>query len=149
MPIWRLSRVHLLAMAVSTVLGLAAGSAFLWAAPRQAWGIFLAGFLWMLIVATATALVRCVRERLGRGEWRRGLALGCEMTFPPTTLFLLGAALASAGVQPEMLALSHGALVASKPDMLTVAPLFYTASLVMALVVGPLYVLTSPFKRRG
>lgn len=140
--------MQLIGMAISSALGLFAGSAFLWAEPRRAWSIFLAGFLWTLIAATGAALIRCMRERLLRGEWRRGAILGLVMLFPPTTLYMLGAALTSAGIQAEQLAQGNGVLVASKPDMLAVAPVFYSASLVIAFVVGPFYALTSPFKQR-
>ena len=140
--------MQLIGMAISSVLGLFAGSAFLWAEPRQAWSIFLAGFLWTLIAATGTALVRCVRERLQRGEWRRSAILGLAMTFPPTTFYMLGAALASAGIQAEQIVQPNGVIIASKPDMLSVAPIFYSASLAIAFIVGPFYALTSPFKQR-
>ncbi len=138
--------LHLVAMLISMLLGLVAGSSFLWAAPRQAWSIFLAGFLWTLIVSLGAALLRCQREQLRRGEWLRGVVLGCMMIFPQTTLYMLAVALILAGVEANVSVQAYDVFVANKPDWLEVAPIFYAASLVMVLVVGPLYVLTSPFK---
>ncbi|GEM_PF-655447 len=143
----RLSAVHLAGLGISTLLGVVAGSAFYWAAPERAWNIFLAGFLWTMIVAAGTALVRCVRERLPRGAWVRGIAMGCEMTFPLTTLYMLAVALLTLGIPADEATQVGNVMLAARPDFLAVAPVFYAASLVLGVVVGPVYVLTSPFRR--
>jgi hypothetical protein len=109
--------------------------------------MFLAGFLWTMIVAAGTALVRCVRERLPRGAWVRGIAMGCEMTFPLTTLYMLAVALVTLGVPADGATQVGNVMIAARPDFLAVAPVFYAASLVLGVVVGPVYVLTSPFRR--
>lgn len=144
---WRPSWVQLVGLGLSTLLGLVAGSAFYWAVPERAWSIFLAGFLWTLMVAAGTALVRCVRERLGRGDWWHGLAVGCEMTFPLTTLYMLAVALVTVGLPANETAQVGSVLVATRPNLLAIAPVFYASSLVVGVVVGPVYVLTSPFRR--
>lgn len=144
---FRLSIIHLMGLGISTALGLAAGSAFGWAAPGQAWNMFLAGFLWTLIVAVGTAVVRCMREQVQRGDWWRGIAVGCEMTFPLTTMYMLAVALITLRVPAESFTQANGLPITSKPDLLTIAPVFYTASLVLAILVGPGYALTSPFRR--
>ncbi len=81
----------------------------------RAWNIFLAGFLWTLLLATATALVRCVRERLQRGDrWN-----GMEQV--------------------------GNVMVTTRPYLLAVAPVFYASSLLVAIAVGPVHAPTSPF----
>lgn len=143
----RVSKIQFAGLVISSLLGVVAGSAFLWAVPDRAWNIFLAGFLWTLLVAAGTAIVRCVRERVQHGDWWRGIAVGCEMTFPLTTLYMLAVALVTAGIPAGQLVQTGQMMVAAKPDLLAVAPVFYAASLVLAVVVGPVYVLTSPFGR--
>lgn len=134
-------------MGISSMLGLIGGSAFLWAGPDRAWDVFMAGFLWTLLVAVGSGLFRCFTERLRRGEWKRGIAIGCEMSFPLTTLYMVAAALITALISEDYV-LHNGTVVTSKPDMLLVAPLFYACTLVVAIVIGPVYVLTSPFKKK-
>lgn len=136
-----------IALAVSGLLGLIAGSAFLWASIERAWNIFLAGFLWTLISAAGTALLRCVRERLRYGDWRRGLQIGSVMTFPLTTLYLLMVGLTSAGARSDLALLADGSSVARRPDLIAVAPVLYGITLLLAFFVGPLYALTSPYGR--
>jgi hypothetical protein len=132
------------ALAFSTIVGFIVGSSFMWANPEKAWNFFLAGFLWVLIISAGTGLARCVRERIQRGEWWRGLAVGCEMTFPTTTMYMLTVALASAGAV-EATTLANGASLAVRPDMLLIAPVFYAVALAMAVFIGPVFMLTSPF----
>jgi hypothetical protein len=96
-----------------------------------------------LIIATATGLARSMRERVQRGDWRHGLAIGCEMTFPTTTVYLLAVALASLGAAD--VTLLNGEQVVGKPDMLMIAPIFYGITLALAVLIGPIYMLTSPF----
>ncbi len=141
------SAIHLVGLGISLILGLFAGSAFWWASPEQAWNIFLAGFLWTLLTAMGTAIVRFMRERVQRGDWWHGIAIGCEMTFPLTTLYMLGVVLMTLSLPAGGMVEIRGLMVASRPHMLAVAPVFYTVSLVLAIVLGPLYALTSPFKR--
>lgn len=138
-----------IALAVSALLGLIAGSSFLWADIERGWNLFLAGFLWTLISAAGTGLLRCVRERVRRDEWQRGLQIGAVMTFPLTTVYLLVVALLTAGVTADTVMLPGGGMVAAKPDMLAVAPICYAVTLLVAVLVGPVYVLTSPFGRRS
>ena len=139
--------VHMAGLAISTGLGLIAGSSFLWATPDRAWNIFLAGFLWTLLLATATALVRCVREQLQRGDWWNGIALGLEMTFPLTTLYIIGVGIITIGLPADGMEQVGTVMVTTRPNLLVVAPAFYASSLVVAIVVGPVYALTSPFRR--
>lgn len=144
----RVSPLFIVVVAVGSVLGLISGSAFGWAPSGRAWSIFLAGFLWTMIVALGTTLARCLKERVRRGQWRRGLVLGCVMTFPPTTLYMLAAVLVSAGlqaigaVQPPPVGAPGGPIT----EILTIAPIFYATSLGMAVMTGPLYAWTSPFR---
>lgn len=133
------------ALALSTLLGLAVGVSFNYAGPVRAWDNLIAGFLWVLIVATAAALARFFRERVRRGEWRRGLAIMAEVTLLPTTVFILMVGVASIGAA-EVATLPDGARVASRPNMLALAPIFYGVALVLALALGPLCILTSPFR---
>lgn len=142
---WRLSPALLVAMAVSVVLGLIGGSAYLWA-PERAGSLFMAMFLWTLLSATGTALARCVIERVRRGELKRGLLIGFEMSFPLTTCYLVTVALVSAGAPVEAAVPGADVLTAMRPDVLAVAPICYAATLVVALITGPLYALTSPFQ---
>jgi hypothetical protein len=137
-----------IALGVSALLGLIAGSAFFWADTERGWNLFLAGFLWTLISAAGTGLLRCVRERVHRDEWRRGMWIGAVMTFPLTTAYLLVFALLTAGVTGDPVTLPNGGVVAAKPELLVVAPICYAMTLIVALLVGPVYVLTSPFGRR-
>lgn len=125
------SPAFLIPLAVSAVLGAIGGSAFRWAAPAQAWNIFIAAFLWTLIAAAGTTIGRYAGERLRRGQWRRGLWLAHLQSFPLTTAFLLVAAAASAGA-----ALSP-----------TVVPVLYACTLVVALALAALGVLSSPYPR--
>lgn len=141
---FRFSVFQLGALGASTVIGLIAGSSFLWAQPDRAWNILIAGFLWVLLIALGAGLARAVRERIQRGEWLRCLALGCEMTFPSTTLYILCVALASSGA-PATAVLSDGTAVKGRPDMLALLPLLYSITLLVAVIIGPGYMLTSPF----
>ncbi len=140
------SRIQLGALTVVFLIGLLVGSTFLWAAPPQAWDYTIAGFLWVLLIAAGSGLVRAFRERIKRGEWQRCLALGCEMTFPLTTMYILGMVLASAGAAETAL-LANGTSVAGKPDLLVLVPVYYSVTLIIALLLGPAYMLTSPFGR--
>jgi hypothetical protein len=125
----RVSPAFLIALAVGLLLGLLGGSAFLWAAPRRAWEIATAAFLWTLISAAGTTIGRFFVERVGRGAWRRGLWIAAAQSFPLTTAFLLAAALlAGPGILPPS------------------APVAYAATLAIALLTGVLGVLTSPFR---
>jgi hypothetical protein len=140
----RFSIFLLSALASSTLLGIIVGFSFWWAAPERAWDHLIAGFLWVMLIAVGTGLARSVRERIQRGEWRRGLAVGCEMTFPPVTLYMLAVALVSLGAA-EVTILTDGTNVVSRPDMLAVAPIFYGVTMAVAVFIGPVYMLTSPF----
>ncbi len=128
------SAAQLVALGLCTLIGLIVGSSFLWTDLDRAWTNLVAGFLWVLVISAASSIVRFVRERIRRGEWRRGIALGCEMTFPTTTMYMLAIGMASLGAA-EMI----------RPDLLMVAPIFYSITLVLAVLVGPVYMLTSPF----
>ncbi len=129
----RVSPAFLIPLAVSVALGAIGGSAFHWAGPLRAWNIFIAAFLWTLIAAAGTTIGRFAGERLRRGRWGRGLWLASAQSFPLTTTFLLVAAAASAGA-------------ALGP---TVVPVLYSCTLLVALFVGALGVLTSPFVGEG
>lgn len=126
-----ISPVFLIPMVVSGILGAVGGSAFRWAAPEQAWNIFIATFLWTLIAAAGTTIGRFAGERLRRGHWRRGLWLSHIQSFPLTTVFLLIAVATSAGA----------ALLPS------VVPILYTCTLIVALAMAAMGVLTSPYTR--
>lgn len=143
-----LKPLRLAPIVISTLLGLISGSAFLWADLDRAWAIYLGGFLVTLTVAVATASVRCVREQVQRGQWWRGFSLGLATTFPATTLYLAAAALISVGIPHADVLLPNGVLVTSKPDLLKMAAPFYTSSSVLAMVTGPIFMLTSPFRSR-
>lgn len=124
----RVSSVFLVSLAVSVILGLLGGSGFLYALPQRAWEIFTAAYLWVLIVSAGTLIGRFFYERVRRGNWWRGLWLAGVQSFPLTTVFLLAAsAVAGATI------LSSALLVC------------YTSTLVIALSIGGLNVLTSPF----
>lgn len=131
-------------LVASTIVGLIVGAAFIWARPERAWDHLISGFLWVLIIATGTGIVRGVRERVGRGEWRRCIALGLGMTFPLTTAYLVAVWLVSLAA-PETRTLADGTVVMGRPDMLAVAPLLYGMTLLLAVLLGPVYMLTSPF----
>lgn len=126
----RVSPAFLIPLAVAAVLGAIGGSAFSWAAPAQAWNIFTAAFLWTLIAAAGTTLGRFFGERLRRGHWRRGLWLAHLQSFPLTTVFLLAAA-------------AFSAEIALGP---TVIPVLYACTLVVALALAAMGVLTSPYR---
>ncbi len=145
---FKFSGFLLAALALSTVLGLVVGSSFVWADTERAWEYLMAGFLWVLIVSVVTGLGRLIRERIRRGEWRRCLALGCEMTFPTTTMYLLAVALGSSGAA-QVVTMPDGEQVAGRPDIIAIAPILYGGALALALLLGPGYMLTSPFPRRA
>ncbi len=142
---FQLTWMHLVGFGVSSVLGVLAGSSFVWANPRQAWSVVLAGFLWTLIVAVATTIVRYVRERLRRGEWTRGLLVSFEMALPPVTIYMIAAGLMSMLAPETETMLVSGVMMSARPDWLMVVPVFYAAALAAALVIGLLYILTSPY----
>jgi hypothetical protein len=127
----RVSPVFLIAFTVSAALGLAGGSGFLWAAPQRAWEIFTAAFLWTLISAAGTTIGRFFGERVRRGGWRHGLWLAAVQSFPLTTVFLLTATAVAA--------------LAGSWIAVEAAPICYAGTLAVALVTGPIGVLTSPF----
>ena len=124
------SPAFLIPLAVSAVLGAVGGGALRWAAPVQGWNIFTAAFLWTLIAAAGTTIGRFAGERLRRGSWRRGLWLAHLQSFPLTTVFLLVSAAVSAGAALR----------------LTVVPVLYACTLVVALALAALGVLTSPYR---
>jgi hypothetical protein len=126
----RVSPAFLIALGVGLLLGLLGGSAFHWAAPRRAWELATAAFLWTLISAAGTTIGRFFVERVRRGSWRHGLWIAAAQSFPLTTVFLLAAVLVAG---PAILAPS--------------APIAYAATLAVALITGALGVLTSPFLR--
>lgn len=123
------SPIFLVALAVSAALGSVSGAAFRLTSPGQAWNIFIATFLWTLIAAAGTTIGRFAVERVRRGNWRRGLWLANVQSFPLTTVFLLVAA----GL--------GGAL------SLSVVPVLYGCTLILALIMAALGVLTSPYIR--
>jgi hypothetical protein len=127
------------------ILGLLVGTSFVWARTDRAWDHMITGFLWVMLVAVGTGLVRSMRERIGRGEWRRSLAVGCEMTFPSTTMYLLGVALVSwiATATP----LLSSANMVTLTEVLRLAPVYYAIALAIALFLGPFCMLTSPYGR--
>jgi hypothetical protein len=127
----RISPVFLIALAVSVALGLVGGSAFYWAAPQRAWEVFTAAFLWTLIASAGTTIGRFFGERVRRGNWRHGLWLAAAQSFPLTTAFLL----AATGV-----ATLSGSWIA-----IEAAPICFAGTLAVAIVTGPLGVMTSPF----
>jgi vacuolar-type H+-ATPase subunit I/STV1 len=138
------SRFHLAALGAASIIGLIVGYSFVWATPSRAWDFVIAGLLWVLLISGVMSLARCMQERLPRGDWWRGIAIGCEMTFPVITLYMLGLLLASLGAA-DMVVLADGSQVAGRPHVLEIAPLFYGISLLMALLLGPGYAWTSPF----
>lgn len=124
------------ALAVSAVLGAIGGSAFHWAGGR-AWDVFIAAFLWTLIAAAGTALGCYVGERLVRGAWRRGAWIAGLLTFPLTTVYSLVAFSFSATAESQR-----------RPDAVAVLPVFYLATLVVAIFLGLSWILTSPFRHK-
>lgn len=135
---------YLVPLLLSTLLGIIAGSAFYWAALDLAWNIFIAGFLWTLIVGVGSLIAQFVCEQVRQGEWRRGLVIACKAMLPPTTLYMLTVTLVTIGIAAER-ELVPGVLP-DKPHMLTIVPLFCLITLVIALLLGSAYVLTSPFR---
>ncbi|MEI8165915.1 MAG: hypothetical protein WCG26_06035 [Chloroflexales bacterium] len=123
------SSVFLSSFAVSAMLGCVGGVALRMAAPVHAWNIFTAMFLWTLMVAAGTTIARFTVERVRRGNWRHGLWLAYVQSFPLTTVFLLVAA-------------SFGGAL-----NLMMIPVTYGCTLVVALVMSALGVLTSPYTR--
>ncbi len=119
-------------LAVSAILGAIAGAALRWAAPQQGWNIFIAAFLWTLIAAAGSTIGRFAGERIRRGQWCRGLWLAHLQSFPLTTIFMLVATLLSARFTL----------------LPTVMPVLYAATLVVALTLALLGVMTSPYVRR-
>ncbi len=136
------------AILTSTVLGLISGGSFIWSPPERAWDHLIAAFLWVLMVTTGTGLARSFLTRLGRNEWRRGWRLGFEIAFPATTCFLLALALVSAqGGATAMM--ESGVIVNGRPNVLSLAPLFYGMAVLPMLLTGPGFVLTSPYRVRA
>ncbi|NTU81250.1 MAG: hypothetical protein HGA45_18015 [Chloroflexales bacterium] len=123
------SPVFLISLVASAMLGGVGGGAFRLVAPVQAWNIFIATFLWTLIAAAGTTIARFAVERVRRGNWRRGLWLAHAQSFPLTTVFLLAAA-------------GLGGAIG-----LSVVTVLYGCTLVVALTLAALGVLTSPYTR--
>jgi hypothetical protein len=123
------SPVFLISLAVSAILGSLGGVAFRMADPIPAWNIFIAAFLWTLIAAAGTTIGRFAGERVRRGNWRRGLWLAHVQSFPLTTVFLLVAASLGGALAPSVI------------------PVLYGCTLVVALVMAAIGVLTSPYTR--
>jgi hypothetical protein len=143
----RPSSVQLIALAICSVLGIIAGAAFIWLSPTMARNIFLAGFLWTLLVEMGSGIGRCVYERVCKGEWRRALALGFEMTFPATTMYLAMVVLLTLGFAAKPVVTAGGEMAVTRPDILATAPILYAVTLVVALMLVIGSVLTSPFPR--
>jgi hypothetical protein len=127
-----ISPAFFIPLVVSAILGAIAGVALRWAAPQQGWNIFIAAFLWTLIAAAGSTIGRFAGERIRRGQWRRGLWLAHLQSFPLTTIFMLVATLLSARFTL----------------LPTVMPVLYAATLVVALTLAFLGVITSPYVRR-
>lgn len=123
----RVSPVFLIPLAVSALLGMIGGGSFRWAGEPQAWNIFTAAFLWTLISAAGTTIGRFAGERLRRGAWGQGLRLAAIQSFPLTTSFLLISLLLGAPLAPA------------------VGVVLYSCTLVIALFVAILGVMTSPY----
>jgi hypothetical protein len=143
----RLARVSVFqkaALGLSSFIGVLVGIAFLQDDPRPAWTCLFGGFLTVMLIMGITGLGRCVQQRIRRGEWRRCLILGSTATFPATTCYILAVWLVSLGTRHEPMMLDGFPL--SHPSLLAVAPGVYLVTLVLALLVGPGYMLTSPFK---
>lgn len=140
------SLFHTAAHFTGIVLGLLAGFSFVWAGPDDGSNHLITAFLWVLIASTAMTIAYATVNRVQRGEWLRCLELGAVMMLLPTTLYLLGLVLAAGGAASTVL-LPDGSNVAGRPDVLNVAPILYGAALLMAVLVGPGYMLTSPYKR--
>ncbi len=132
------------AMVASTILGLISGASFHFSSPERAWDHLIAACLWVLMITTGTGLARSFLARLRPGEWRRGWRIGLEMAFPAMTCFVVALALVSAQARVTQV-LASGAVVAGRPDVLALLPLFYGLALLPAVLVGPLFVLTSPY----
>lgn len=140
----KFSVFHLIAYIGSIIVGLIVGISFVWEVPDRAWSHLITGFLWVLIIGTAMGLASFVRERIERGDLRRGLIIGCQIIFPSTTFYMLAVALGSLNAA-EVTVMPDGASVVSRPDMLSVAPILYMVTLVITLFIGLGYPLTSPF----
>lgn len=125
-----ISPALLIALGVSSLLGLAGGAGLRWAAPEQGWNLFTAAFLWTLITAAGTTIGRFTVERVRQGEWRRALRIALIQSLPLTTSFLFVAGLLSMG-----LALTAATLL-----------IFYGVTLTLALVLTVLGVVSSPFR---
>ncbi|NCC31736.1 MAG: hypothetical protein EOM24_06870 [Chloroflexia bacterium] len=124
----KVSPAFLIPLGVSALLGVIGGTAFLWAGREQAWNLFTAAFLWTLIAAAGTTIGRFAGERVRRGNWRRGLWLAHTQTFPLTTVFL--------GV----------ALLVGAPSGGSVVVILYLCTLVVAVAMSLLGVLSSPYR---
>jgi hypothetical protein len=132
------------ALIISAVLGIIAGSAFHWAALALAWNLFIAGFLWTLLIAVGVLIFRCFHERVRKGEWRRGITMAWMMMFPTSTIYMATIMLITIGISANRVRIPG--VLPEKPDMLIIAPLFYGIILIIATLLGSTYVLTSPFR---
>ncbi|NJN19701.1 MAG: hypothetical protein HC822_27415 [Oscillochloris sp.] len=119
----------LISLAVTTVLGLIGGLAFRGGNDMEAWNLFIAMFLWTLISAAGTIIGRFSIERVHRGDWQHGLRLASVQSFPLMICFSGIAALCGAPIVGSTIFILFG------------------STLIVALTVCILGVLTSPFKR--
>lgn len=124
----KVSPAFLIPLGVSALLGWIGGSAFRWVGAEQAWNLFTAAFLWTLISAAGTTIGRFAGERVRRGNWRRGLWLANTQTFPLTTVFL------------------GSALIVGAPSGGSVVVILYLCTLVVAVAMSLLGVLSSPYR---
>ncbi len=89
--------------------------------------------------------MRCTHGHVQRGDWWNGIVPGFEMTFLITTLMIPVGVIT---IDPPVDGMKQvdTVMVLTRPNLLAVASVFYASRLMIAIVVGSVYTLTSPFR---
>lgn len=127
------------------VYGLIAGRMFHSGNLPLAWTAFIFGYVAVLTMELGLAFFLCYRSRLRRGDYRGGFHIGLASAFSLTTVFLGGIALTTLGLESGTVYF-NGTVLRTRPDLLYQMPIFYGCSLLVGLISGPLYALTSPLR---
>jgi hypothetical protein len=140
-------RVQPVAIAGSALLGAFNGWLFRYGDLSFAWIMFMFDFVWVLIWSLFLGLWLSYHAHIARGDWRASLHVGFASVFPLTTAYLLLVFAFTWRVPLAYVEVEGVGQVLSRPDFLRHIPVFYTASLIVGTISGPLYARGVPSKQ--
>ncbi len=146
LPAFQTTRVLLVLLGFSVILGGMNGWLFRSGDVSMAWLNYIFGFMQILLMGFFYSVWYSFRIRLPKGAWRAAWHIGFSSIFPLATLFMAMIFLFTFTMPLGMVNLPNGQAVMNRPDFLNNFGILYGCALIVACFAGPLYAVISPFR---